>query len=944
MKFIRSLLFLLAFMVLAPVFAAADNRADCDSCRFKVNSLDQPFSLTGKWLFTRDDNPHNKDVDIDTSSWKTIKAPGPWKKAYGDGKNYTIGWYRGVFEFNPALIGQDVVFLVDAYMGRVAVFVDGTEVFRRPNNINVERYYSIQPIPVRFKIAQATQTVAIRVETQAMTGVYQLPFELRHYSVDDTNLVLRHFLGGEMRTIVAFVVLFFGLFFLLVYAKTRYSLYLVASLASITAFPFFAAPSDTVFKVFTPETPYFIHLVGIFTYFFHFWFSQYFYKFLPKTTKILGVIGGAMALPLGMMVFYPNLDLLQKLKPIYMLVCMTYGWIALYLLVRGVMQRNRGARVLLFGMMVVLVAGIHDMFIAFGLIDSMMLQFFGVATFTGTMLYVASNTFANTFLENRRLVKDLKVTNDQLKDMNDNLENIVSERTLQLRQKTNDIQNMLQNMPQGILTVVGGGVIHSEYSAYLETIFETQAIAGRNVMELVFTDSDLGSDVLSQVETVTGACIGEDAMNFAFNMHLLVTEFQKRMADGRVKSLELSWSPICDESETLDKLMLCVRDVTELKKLAAEASQQKRELEIIGQILAVNQEKFHEFIDSSEKFVEENATTIQHTEHKEADVIGRLFRNMHTIKGNARTYGLLHLTNKVHETEQKYDELRKKPEVEWEQEPLLAQLQEVKVLIEEYAKINDVKLGRKGPGRRGNVDKFLMVEKEQILQSIQLLERVDKTSVTALHEVIGHVRRTLNLIGTETMGEIVAGVVDSLPSLAKELGKEAPKVAIEDHGILLRNQIASLLKNVFMHLLRNSMDHGLETAAERQAQGKTAAGHIHLQLSLSEGSVWFTLRDDGRGLAIARLRRKAIENNLLPDAEHCPAEVVAQLIFASGFSTAEKVTEVSGRGVGMDAVKGFIEREGGKIEIRLLDDYPDADFHSFETTICLPDKFAVDAS
>ena len=83
---------------------------------------------------------------------------------------------------------------------------------------------------------------------------------------------------------------------------------------------------------------------------------------------------------------------------------------------------------------------------------------------------------------------------------------------------------MLQNMQQGILTVVTGAVIHSEYSAYLEAIFETNDIAGRSLMDLVFSDTDLGSDVLSQVDAASHACLGEDSINFAFNQHLLVTK------------------------------------------------------------------------------------------------------------------------------------------------------------------------------------------------------------------------------------------------------------------------------------------------------------------------------------------------------------------------------------------------------------------------------------
>lgn len=84
------------------------------------------------------------------------------------------------------------------------------------------------------------------------------------------------------------------------------------------------------------------------------------------------------------------------------------------------------------------------MLLAFGLIGSTSMLFSGVLGFVISMLYVASNIFANTFVENKRLVHDLKI-------MNDNLEDLVAQRTLQLREKTNDIQNMLQNMPQGIL-------------------------------------------------------------------------------------------------------------------------------------------------------------------------------------------------------------------------------------------------------------------------------------------------------------------------------------------------------------------------------------------------------------------------------------------------------------------------------------------------------------
>ena len=178
-----------------------------------------------------------------------------------------------------------------------------------------------------------------------------------------------------------------------------------------------------------------------------------------------------------------------------------------------------------------------------------------------------------------------------------------------------------------------------------------------------------------------------------------------------------------------------------------------------------------------------------------------------------------------------------------------------------------------------------------------------------------------------------------MSSLAEELGKQPPKIAIHDNQIVVRNQIADLLRNVFMHLYRNSLDHGIETADKRTAQGKPAAGTIQLDLSLDNDRLWFNLYDDGRGLALDFIKKKAIENEVLSATDNPSALEIAQLIFAPGFSTAEKVTEVSGRGVGMDAVKSFVEREGGTIEL-VLEGTPVNGFCQFKTLISLPAKFA----
>jgi two-component system chemotaxis sensor kinase CheA len=522
----------------------------------------------------------------------------------------------------------------------------------------------------------------------------------------------------------------------------------------------------------------------------------------------------------------------------------------------------------------------------------------------------------------------------------------IQQSAAQLKQKTADIQAMLQNMQQGILTVVDGAVIHAEYSAYLEDIFETKDIAGRSMMDLVFSGTDLGADTLSQIDAATHACLGEDCINFAFNQHLLVGEIAKQMGDGRVKILDLSWSAITDEDDVILRLMLCVRDVTELRKLAEEAGEQRRRLDMIGEILAVSEEKFHHFIESSAGFISENERIIR--KHSEADhaAIAELFRNMHTIKGNARTYNLQHLTDVVHETEQSYHELRQ-PDADrtWDQDHLMQELTRVRDAIESYATINEVSLGRKGAARSDNQAEagqhMMMVEKADIQHSLRLLESAD-ADLDALLSMRDAVRQSLRALGTESIRDALSGVLDSLPSLARELGKEAPAVHIDDNGYRLRGQAGGTLKNVFMHLLRNSMDHGIETAEIRQAHGKTPAGTIGIEVGVDRGVLQITLNDDGRGLALHRIRGIAIERGLIAHDDVLSDEAIAELIFHAGFSTADTVTDVSGRGVGMDAVREFLKRENGSIELRFTDGHQGAAFRPFQTIVCLPDTLAVD--
>ncbi|MCX7814173.1 MAG: chemotaxis protein CheW [Tepidimonas ignava] len=158
-----------------------------------------------------------------------------------------------------------------------------------------------------------------------------------------------------------------------------------------------------------------------------------------------------------------------------------------------------------------------------------------------------------------------------------------------------------------------------------------------------------------------------------------------------------------------------------------------------------------------------------------------------------------------------------------------------------------------------------------------------------------------------------------LRDLATKLGK---KVELVTHGEAteLDKGLIEKITDPLTHLVRNSCDHGIELPAERIAKGKPEVGTITLSAAHQGGSILIEVRDDGRGLSRDKLLRKAREKGI-PCSDDMSDQEVWQLIFAPGFSTAEVVTDVSGRGVGMDVVKKNIHALGGTVEIDSAEGY-----------------------
>jgi two-component system, chemotaxis family, sensor kinase CheA len=220
------------------------------------------------------------------------------------------------------------------------------------------------------------------------------------------------------------------------------------------------------------------------------------------------------------------------------------------------------------------------------------------------------------------------------------------------------------------------------------------------------------------------------------------------------------------------------------------------------------------------------------------------------------------------------------------------------------------------------LDKLMNLVGELVLSRNQIVR-----FGTRLEEVAGAAQR-LNLITTELQEHVmktrmqpIGNVWSKLPRVVRDLAVTCGKqVRVEMMGkeTDLDRTILEAIKDPLTHIVRNSVDHGIETPDVRAAKGKPRTGTLTLRAYHEGGQVNIEISDDGAGVNAVAVRRKAIERNLVTAerADQMTENELIQLVFLPGFSTAEKISNVSGRGVGMDVVKTNIERIGGSVDLR----------------------------
>ncbi len=485
------------------------------------------------------------------------------------------------------------------------------------------------------------------------------------------------------------------------------------------------------------------------------------------------------------------------------------------------------------------------------------------------------------------------------------LERLIDEKTL-------DIRSILDAIKQGILLIENDkGSVGLEHSKYLEDLVERDWTAGQNFYDLLFDNSNFNADEKSQIMSAISASVGESDLGFEMSSHLLPREARVKKKLGE-RIYQLDWNPILKDNIVV-KILLVVRDITELRALELESRGNRREIDIIQEIINVPLDQFSSLINSCSRFIEESRSALTESHTFNYQTIQFLFRNMHTMKGLARSYHLNSLSEACHLAEQYYSDAMKNSH--WNLETMLEKLRLTESAVDEYKRVNTEKLGR-----TPQVCDQLSVGRETIARNLQLLSEIEVlANSNGLNERIDSMRRELNGLIIISLKQVLDAQLKSTASLARQLGKEAPVIVFNDLGFSINKSAHEFLTYVFTHLIRNSIDHGLETSKERLEKGKPPQGTLTFDLRSQKSNLQIAFHDDGKGLDLAAIYDIARKRGLIDPASPMKPEYIANLIFANGFSTAKSVTDISGRGVGMTAVKSFLDENGCSIEICLKD-------------------------
>jgi ligand-binding sensor domain-containing protein/signal transduction histidine kinase len=477
------------------------------------------------------------------------------------------------------------------------------------------------------------------------------------------------------------------------------------------------------------------------------------------------------------------------------------------------------------------------------------------------------------------------------------LEITVKKRTQQLVEKTEALEvskketdNILHNVEEGFFLLDREYKISSQYSSALETIFSSKEIAHLNLLDFYsdkITESDI-ENTRMYLEFLFDEKMNENSiqhLNPLVDLEFTFSKgnYLKKGDNSKIsKYLNFSFKRIKSDGNKIAELIVTVRDVTRsillAKQLKEEEARRERLLQLMLGILDVDPEMLNEFSESAQRELAFIDKIINHSEIEDYQaLLVKVFRATHLIKGNAKLLNIDYFAQAAHQFEDMISEVQKKTHItDRDIDPLREKVRELETGIEEMERI---------------------------------IERMGQI----------HTQKGLKK-GIDT-GTLLQSLENLINSFSSDLGKKIKFNYKKFNGHIIPVKYHLLVKEVLIQLIRNAISHGIEFPEERKRLKKPQYGKIEISTFKKNGSIGFRLRDDGRGIQIKKLKEKALQSGKWDkeEIEKWDDNKTAELIFASGISTAEQVDMIAGRGVGMDGVIHRLKEYRGEIQVHFTE-------------------------
>jgi two-component system sensor histidine kinase ChiS len=461
--------------------------------------------------------------------------------------------------------------------------------------------------------------------------------------------------------------------------------------------------------------------------------------------------------------------------------------------------------------------------------------------------------------------------------------------------KTNDIENLLNHAGQGFLSFEKNLLVKSEYSAECTNIFDSK-IEGKNFAELIYKDDPEQQEFLKNILKDILEC--RDGKKRDVYISLLPNEIN--LND---KAIDMEYKVLLNN----DAIMVVLTDITK-KRTLEEKMERERQIQKMVVKIITNLDDFISLVDEYKEFTREILNELKVPNINILELVKDIYINVHTFKGNFSQIDMFNTVNKLHEFETQISEIRKNPN-NLTIETLKKSISPIDMRrwINEDLNILQEVLG-KDFWKRENMMSISI--KRLIELENKMINMINKCECKKALPLIRELRY-------KSLKDMLNPYTEYALKLAQKLHKIIYSFEIEGEDVFVDPLVYKGFIKSLSHIFRNAIDHGIESPEERAVNGKDELGAIKCTIEKRPKSVIISISDDGRGIDLNVIKEKAIEKGILKSSEidNIKEEDILNIIFSDGFSTKEDITQISGRGIGMLAVKKEVEKIGGVINI-----------------------------